>query len=97
MTKRTLVFLAMLLVLLFGVATVAQEPVVNIDAKVHPNLAEAQRHIVEAYKAVVDAQKANKYDMKGHAAKAGRLLVEADNELKAAAAAANAAGATKKK
>jgi hypothetical protein len=73
----------------------AQEPVVDIDKKVHPNLAAAQEHIVEANRYIATAQKDNKYDMKDHAEKARQLLMEADKELKAAAEAANAAGKKK--
>ena len=73
----------------------AQEPVVDIDKKVHPNLAAAQEHIVEANRYISTAQKDNKYDMKDHAEKARQLLMEADKELKAAAEAANAAGKKK--
>lgn len=91
MTKRSLVFPAMLMAVLLGGATLAQEPVIDISPKIHPNLAEAQHHVVEANRAIATAQKANKYDMKGHAEKARQLLVEVNNELKLAAEAANAA------
>jgi hypothetical protein len=96
MTKRRLVFPAMLMAALFCGATLAQEPVEDINPKVHPNLAAAQKHVVEANKFIAVAQKDNKYDMKGHAEKARQLLVEVNNELKQAAEAANAAGAKKK-
>jgi len=81
----------MLMAILLGGATLAQEPVLDISPKVHPNLAEAQHHVVEANRAIATAQKANKYDMKGHAEKARDLLVQVNNELKLAAEAANAA------
>jgi hypothetical protein len=70
----------------------AQEPTVDIDKRVHPNLAAAQQHIVEANRFIATAQKDNRYDMKGHAEKAREFLKQADQELKAAAEAANAAG-----
>ncbi|HEX4782842.1 MAG TPA: hypothetical protein VH350_00785 [Candidatus Sulfotelmatobacter sp.] len=70
--------------------TLAQEPVQDIDAKMHPHLAEAQNHVVQANRAIAVAQKDNRYDMKGHAEKARNLLVEANKELKLAAEAANA-------
>jgi hypothetical protein len=79
-------------ILAFCMLLAAQEPVVNIDKRVHPNLAAAQQHIVEANRYITTAQKDNRYDMQGHAEKARQLLVQADEELKAAAAAANAAG-----
>lgn len=78
-------------VLAFCLILTAQEPVVDIDKKIHPNLAEAQRLVVEANHYVAVAQKDNRYDMKGHAEKARDLLVQVNNELKAAAEAANAA------
>lgn len=77
--------------------TLAQEPVQDIDRKIHPNLAEAQNHVVQANKYIVEAQKANHDDMRGHAEKARTLLVEANKELKLAAEAANAANAGRKK
>ena len=82
-------------VLLFCMVIAAQEPVVNIDKKIHPNLVAAQQHIAEANRYIATAQKDNRYDMKGHAEKARQLLAEADQELKAAAEAANAAGRKK--
>lgn len=75
----------------------AQEPVQDIDPKIHPNLAAAQNHVVQANRSIVDAQKANHDDMRGHAEKARTLLVEANKELKLAAEAANAANAGRKK
>ncbi len=91
MNKKTVVSRLLLAAALFSVVTLAQEPVVNIDAKVHPNLAEAQRLLVEANNKVAEAQKDNKYDMKGHAEKARQLMAQASNELKLGAEAANAA------
>ena len=77
-------------VLLFCILIAAQEPVVDIDKGRHPNLAEAQRLVVEANHYIAEAQKDNHYDMKGHAEKARQLLVQVNQELKAAAEAANA-------
>jgi methionine synthase I (cobalamin-dependent) len=82
-------------VLAFCMIIAAQEPVVDIDKTVHPNLAAAQQHIVEANRYIATAQKDNRYDMKDHAQKARQLLMEADQELKAAAEAANASGKKK--
>lgn len=79
-------------VVLFCVAIVAQEPVVNIDPHRHPNLAEAQRLMVKANEAIALAQKDNRYDMHGHASKARQLLAQASEELKAAAEEANRGG-----
>ena len=96
MKNKTSLFPAVLMTLLLGGATLAQEPVQDINPKVHPNLAMAQKHVVEANTAIAAAQKMNNYDMKDHAEKARQLLVEVNKELKAAAEAANAAGAKKK-
>jgi hypothetical protein len=96
MRKKLQAFTAALVVLLFCGIVLAQEPVVDIDATIHPYLAAAQRHVVEANKEVANSQKANKWDMKGHAEKARELLVQANQELKAAAEAANAAMQKKK-
>jgi hypothetical protein len=87
MKKLTAIFS----VLAFCLILTAQEPVLDIDKKVHPNLAEAQRLVVQANHYVELAQKDNRYDMKGHAERARDLLVQVNNELKAAAEAANAA------
>ena len=57
----------------------------DINKRVHPNLATAQELIVEANRYITTAQKDNRYDMKGHAEKARQLLLEADQELRAAA------------
>jgi F0F1-type ATP synthase membrane subunit b/b' len=69
---------------LVGVAF-AQRPVTDIDPSRHANLAEAQQHVVQAYNKVVEAQKANKDELGGHAEKAIELLDQANRELKAAA------------
>ncbi|HEV2401004.1 MAG TPA: hypothetical protein VGS27_28985 [Candidatus Sulfotelmatobacter sp.] len=97
MTKKVFAFPAVLAAVLLCGVTFAQEPVEDINAKAHPNLAAAQRHVVAANAAIATAQKDNRYDMKGHAEKARQHLVQANNELKLAAEAANAAGAAKKK
>ena len=96
MSKKTQKFTALLGALFICAATVAQTPVADIDRKIHPNLAEAQRLMIQANQYLINAQKANKYDMKGHDEKARELLQQAAQEVKAAAEAANAAGAKKK-
>jgi hypothetical protein len=75
-------------VILTGVAF-AQRPKENVNPGRHPNLAAAQRHCQEAFDRIVAAQKANEWDMKGHAQKAKELLEKANYELKEAAEAAN--------
>jgi hypothetical protein len=68
-----------------GAALYAQRPVENIDPHRHPNLAEAQHHIMEAWGKTEEARKDNKDNLGGHAEKALHSLEEADRELKAAA------------
>ena len=84
------VFLLFCFALIFGViALYAVEPATNIDPARHPNLARAQILISDAYQRILDAQRANEFDMKGHAKKAKIFLEEASKELKLAAVAAN--------
>ena len=86
MTKRSF-YLAV--VLMFGLILItvayAQRPETDIDPHRHSNLAEAQRHVVEAYNKTVEAQKANKDELGGHAERAIDLLDQANHELKLAA------------
>lgn len=77
------------LLLLLTVVVMAQPPKRNINAGRHPNLAAAQRMSQNAYEKIVAAQKANEWDMQGHAQKAKDLLEQANNELRQAATAAN--------
>ena len=91
MIRKTPIFSALLSGVLFSVVTLAQTPVVDIDQSKHPNLYEAQRNVVAANQAIIKAEQENKDDMQGHAEKARQHLVQANQELKAAAAAANAA------
>lgn len=74
--------------LLIGGLALAQ-PERNVSGRRHPNLAAAQRLSQQAFERVVAAQQANEWDMGGHAQKAKKLLEEANEELKAAALAAN--------
>jgi hypothetical protein len=97
MTKNIFAFPAVLSAVLLCGVTLAQEPVLDISAQVHPNLAAAQKHVIEANQEITVAQKDNRYDMKGHAEKARQLLVQVNNELKLAAEAANAANVAKKR
>lgn len=86
MRKRS-VFLAATLVLGSILITVAyaQRPETDIDSHRHPNLAEAQHHVVQAYNKTVEAQKENKDELGGHAERAIDLLDQANHELKLAA------------
>jgi hypothetical protein len=77
--------------LVMGVSGVAfAKPKVNVSVKKHPNIAAAQKLALQAYNKVVAAQKANEYDLGGHAQKAKDLLEQVNAELKEAAEAANA-------
>jgi hypothetical protein len=77
---------------LIGGAAIAQAPKQNISAAKHPNLAAAQRLSLQAFEKISAAQKANEFDMNGHAAKAKDLLDQVNNELRQAATAANKNG-----
>ena len=72
-----------------GSVMTAQKPPENVNPKRHPNLAAAQHHIRQASEKVLEAQKANEWDLAGHAQKAKGLLDQADAEIKLAAEAAN--------
>jgi hypothetical protein len=80
---------------LVGGHALAKGPAENVSAKHHPNIAAAQRLSNEAFDKVIAAQKANEWDMDGHAQKAKELLEQANNELKLAAEAANKNGEKK--
>jgi hypothetical protein len=67
----------------------AQRPETDIDPSKHSHLADAQKHVVEAYNKVVEAQKDNHDELGGHAEKAIDLLDQANRELKLAAEYAN--------
>jgi F0F1-type ATP synthase membrane subunit b/b' len=71
--------------LVFGGFALAQGPVVNINPQRHSNLADAQHHLQQACGKIDEAQKENKDELGGHAAKAKDLIDAADRELKAAA------------
>jgi hypothetical protein len=78
--------------LLSASAVYAEQPVLNVSQRLHPNIAAAQKLSRQAYDKISRAQKANQYDMEGHAQNAKGLLEQANNELKLAADAANRNG-----
>jgi len=88
MRMRQSLAIALLAGLLGGRTVLAQRPKYNVSEKRHPNLAAAQRLSTQAYEKILAAQKANEWDMRGHAQKAKELLEQANNELKQAAEAA---------
>lgn len=88
MTKTSILSIVLGVLLLVGGIALAQ-PAKNVSGGRHPNIAAAQRLSSQAYQRILDAQKANEWDMQGHAQKAKNLLEEVNNELRAAATAAN--------
>ncbi len=71
-----------------GVLVALGQPGENVGRR-HPNLMAAQHLVDQAYQRIADAQRANEWDMNGHAARAKDLLDQASRELKLAAEAAN--------
>ena len=86
--NKTLLTVAMLLVITAGLAF-AGRPVRNVSPARHPNLAAAQNLVRQAFDKIAAAQRANEWDMNGHAQKAKELLDQVNVELKEAAQAAN--------
>jgi len=70
------------------IGAVAQ-PHVNTNARRHPNLNAAQVAIGNAWNSLVAAQKANEFDLGGHAQKAKDALDTANHEIKLAAETSN--------
>ena len=85
---RVYVFVLSLMVSLGGIA-VAQRPKERVSSARHPNLAAAQRLSQQAWQRVVDAQRANEWDLGGHAQRAKELLDQVNKELNLAAEASN--------
>jgi hypothetical protein len=89
---KTSIIRATILALVVGAPlglALAKDPVQNIDPKRHPNLAAAQQLSAQSFDRLIAAQLANEWDLGGHAAKAKGLLVQANDEMKAAALASN--------
>lgn len=57
---------------------------VTYAAGKHPNLNEAHKLVLKAIDKLDAAQKANEFDLGGHAAKAKNLLAQAEGEIKQA-------------
>jgi len=87
-TRISLFFVIVMLT--FAVAIGAQKPVRNVSPGKHPNLAAAQTLLAQAHEKIVAAQKANEWDLGGHAQKAKELINQAAEELKLAAESSNA-------
>jgi len=88
-TKKVALVCSLAGLMLAGGVVVAQKPERDVSGKRHPNLAAAQRLSQQAWERIVAAQKANEWDMNGHAQKAKELLDEVNKELKEAAEEAN--------
>lgn len=86
--KRRIAMSGALTLLLLAATTSAQKPERDISGRRHPNLAAAQRLSRQAFDKILEAQKANEWDMSGHAQKAKELLDQVNAELKQAAEAA---------
>lgn len=80
--------LALALTTPIGLA-LAEEPPSKSKVTGHPNLAAAQKLALQAFAKLEAAQKANEYDLGGHAQKAKELLKQANAEIKLAADAAD--------
>ena len=89
MKQKSAYLAAALVCLAFIGVTFAQRPETTIDPTRHPDLAEAQHHIQQAFEKIGEAQRANKEQLGGHAEKAKTLLEQASRELKEAAEYAN--------
>jgi hypothetical protein len=89
MTKTKCLGAVLGFVLLLGGAAIAQRPERDVSGKRHPNLAAAQRLSQQAWEKIEQAQRANEWDLDGHAKKAKELLDDVNRELKLAAEASN--------
>jgi hypothetical protein len=81
--------LILICALVFGLGASAATVAHAVDPFRHPNLAAAQEFIDKAIGSVNAAQRANEFDLDGHAIKARELLMEANREIKLAARASN--------
>ncbi|HEX4005741.1 MAG TPA: hypothetical protein VHX60_06175 [Acidobacteriaceae bacterium] len=86
MTRHKAVWVS---VLAFGLTTSGIGIAQQINWARHPNLAAAQRMTEQAMAKLSAAQSANEYDMGGHAQRAKEFLAHANDEILAAAGAAN--------
>jgi len=83
--NKFLLSLAVCLALAPSSLLLAQQPVRNVDARKHPELASAQTSIAHAYQKIDSAQQAHRDQLGGHAQKAKDLLAQAAQELTEAA------------
>jgi len=71
---------------ILGLAVLAGGIAIAQDWHRHPNLAAADQATRQAIQYMHAAQRANHYDMAGHAAHAEQLLRQAEGEIRASAA-----------
>lgn len=90
---KRMFMLAALFTLLGSRAALAEAPA---EAR-HPNLRQAHADLEKAIESIGKAQVANKFQLKGHAAKAKALIEQAKKEIEAAAVAADQAKALEQK
>jgi len=69
---------------LLGLALLVGGIAIGQNWRRHPNLAAADQAVHQAIESLHAAQRANHYDLAGHAAHAEQLLHQADNEIRAA-------------
>ena len=74
---------------LVGGFALARDPAQNVSQNRHPHIGAAQRLSGGAFEQMEAAQKANEFDMEGHAQKAKDALKLANDEMKLAAEASN--------
>jgi hypothetical protein len=89
MKHRLAIVVAGTMMLAASLVWAQQPPMRNVSPGHHPNIAAAQRLSQQAFEKLIAAQKANEWDMGGHAEKAKELLEQANAQMKLAAEAAN--------
>ena len=90
MTKNNVIRTLVMCSVMAGTSMMfAQGPAQNIDPNKHPHLASAQTSIAHAYQKIDTAQQANRDQLGNHAQRAKELLIQASQELTAAAQYAN--------
>ena len=88
MKRLILIVLVAVTVAAVGTVYAYQAPKVNVGKR-HPNIEAAQKLCQEAWVKIAAAQKANEFDLGGHAQKAKEMLDQVNKELKLAAEVAN--------
>ena len=78
------VSMVLLLAVCLALAGAAVSQRSHIDPSLHPALAEAQQHILEAGRKIREAHERDKSDLGGHAEKAIQLLDQAAMEVNSA-------------